>query len=106
MATRGQLIAPTDSRPIDIKASLSLTAGTSYTLQVVSGQAIRIVEGADANALPGLGFWHVVPVTQPTPVSGSPVLPLWPIDVGADAIWVDLYDQEGPAAAISVTEAE
>jgi len=107
MASRGRDISPTETLPVDIKSALSLEEGTTYTLQVVGGQAIRIVEGATADALPASRHWHVVPLTRVRSSSvGPPVLFLWPIEVGEDGVWVDLYDRDGPTAAIAITEAE
>lgn len=105
MPTLSREISPTETLPVDIKDDLSLTEGTTYTLQVVGGQAIRIAEAADRASLPD--DFHVVPVTRVHSSSvGPPVLFLWPIEVGDDGIWVDLYDRGGPAAQIALTEAE
>lgn len=107
MATQGRDIDPTETLPVDIKDELSLAEGTTYTLQVVSGQAIRLVEGAAVGDLPAVRFWHAVPVTLARATSvGNAGIHDWPIDVGEAAIFVDLFDRGGPTATIVVTEAE
>ncbi|MCY3784585.1 MAG: hypothetical protein OXG79_12495 [Chloroflexi bacterium] len=104
MPTLSRAVLPTETLPLDIKDDLGLTEGTTYTLQV-TGQAIRIAEAADVDSLPD--HWHSVPATRVHSSSvGPPVLFLFPIIVGSDGIWVDLYDRDGPAALISITEAE